>query len=205
MFIFSAMSVTCACLFFLIKSGFKITVSGEIVPYAILFAVGYSMAVVFNFLAISAGSLSLSSLAMSYSLLIPTAYGLIFDNDKASLFFYLGILLLVVSLFLINSKKGDNEITLKWAVFAVLSLIGNGACSTVLTVQSVHFDGKYDSGFMVIALSIVAAVLFTVAFFKEKVITTWLIAAFVYKEKLMKTQNIGMLLGVASIVLLNLN
>lgn len=251
-FTFSAVTVLAACLFFLIRSGFRFDLELSVLPYAFGFAAGYCVATVFNFLAIQCGPLSLTSLTISYSLLIPTVYGLVFDGDDAGAFFYIGLVLLVASLALINGQKGQVRVTLKWAVCAMLALIGNGACSTVQTVQQRVFRQQYQNEFMIVALLCVAAVLIAYALLKEKktavsslkkgvlpmvlcgaangfvnllvmvasaqmnksvlfplisaggIVLTWLISAIIYREKLSVRQNIGMFLGVLSIVLFNL-
>ena len=251
-FVFSAVSVVAAATFFLVRSGFKLTLAAEMLPYAFGFAAAYSVATVFNFLAIQCGPLSLTSLATSYSLLIPTFYGLIFDKDEAGIWLYIGLGLLAVSLFLINAKSGEMKITLKWAIFAALALVGNGLCSTVQTVQTAAFGGKYDDSFMIISLATVFVVLCLCSVFTEKekilpsikggwyymlicgiangavnlfvmlasevvnksvmfplisaggIVLTWVVSIFLYKEKLTLKQNIGMILGIAAIVFLNL-
>ncbi len=167
-FIFSAMSVLAACVFFVFSSGFKLHFTPEVLPYALGFAASFGTATVMGFLAIRSGSLSLTSLVTSYSLIIPSFYGIIFLHESASVWLWIGLALLAVSLFLINSKQGEVKITLKWVIFALLAFIGNGVCSTVQTVQQKTFDGQYKSELMIIALVIVAAVLFGIAFFSER-------------------------------------
>lgn len=167
-FIFSAMTVLAACAFFVFSSGFKLRFTLEILPYALGFAASYGTATVASFIAIRSGSLSLTSLVTSYSLIIPTFYGIIFMNESASVWLWIGLALLAVSLFLINSKQGELKITFKWVIFALLAFAGNGICSTVQTVQQRTFDGQYKSELMIIALAIVALVLFGIAFFTER-------------------------------------
>lgn len=253
-FTFSSVTVLTACIFFVIKSGFNLPLGWEMLPYALGFAISYCLSAVFGFLAIKEGPLSLTSLATSYSLIIPTFWGLIFDGDEAGVWLYLGLLLLFVSILLINAKKkeGEGKITVKWLIYALISLVGNGACSTIQPMQSRAFGGAYDSTFMVIALLVVFLVLASFALFNERgeivpslkcgapfmvlcgaangmvnllvmiasatvnnsvmfpiisaggIVLTWLVSVFLYKEKLEKRQNIGMLLGVISIIFLNL-
>lgn len=261
-FVFSSVTVLTACLFFAIKSGFSFAFDVEVLPYAIGFAAAYCCASIFGFLAIMTGPLSLTSLATSYSLLIPTFWGIIFDKDPTSLWLYIGLGLLAASLVFINLKdkpkngtesdSGEVKITLKWAIFALIALVTNGACSTIQPAQSKLFDGAYDSVFMVISLAIVFAVMAILVLFKERrdvlpslkagapamvlcgvangvvnllvmvasltieksvmfplisaggIVLTWVISMFLYKEKLSMKQNIGLVLGIISIVFLNL-
>lgn len=75
-----------------------------------------------------------------------------FLNEGISFFFVIGIILLLISLFLVNSKKCDNKITLKWLVYVILSFLGNGLCSTIQTAQQRRFNGDYKSEFMIVSL-----------------------------------------------------
>jgi multidrug transporter EmrE-like cation transporter len=196
-------------------------------------------------------------------LLIPTFWGIIFDNDPTSVWLYIGLVLLAASLVFINLKDkpkenggqggdGDVKITLKWAIFAIIALVTNGACSTIQPAQSRIFEGKYDSIFMIIALAAVFVALSILVLVKERkeilpslksgaplmvvcglanglvnlfvmlaspivpnsvffplisaggIVLTWIISVTLYKEKLSMRQNIGLVLGIISIVFLNL-
>lgn len=251
-FTFCAGTVLAALLFFLIKSGFNIPFTPAILPYALGFAAAYFSATVFSFYAIKTGPLSLTSLAVAFSLIIPTGYGLIFDGDEGGILLYCGLSLLLGSIVLINAKRDDAKITPKWLIFVFLALVTNGACSTIQPVQTKVFDGAYDSTFMIISLAAVFVGLAVAAFICEReriptalrsgahlmllcgaangvvnlfvmlasvviaksimfpvisageIILIWIISVFVYKEKLSVMQNVGMVLGVISVVLLNL-
>ena len=108
---FCTVSVLSAAFFFLVSSGFKLDFKAELIPYALAFSIGYGAAVIGIFLAIVNGSLSLTSLVTSYSLIFPTFFGIFFYNEELSFPFIIGLVLLLISLFLINSKKGDGKIT----------------------------------------------------------------------------------------------
>ena len=141
--------------------------------------------------------------------------------------------------------------TFSWIIFALMAFLGNGACATVQLVQQRDFGGEYKSEFMLVALVIVAVVLFAVAAFAERgdviactrrggiemtlcglfkvasnlfvmlvavrmnasiaypvisaggIILTWVISRFFYKERLSLAQNISLVLGIASVVFMN--
>ena len=82
-------------------------------------------------LAIKVGSLSLTSLAISFSLLIPTVVGIVLYDEPLTAWFFIGLGLLLASLVLINTKGGEIKITFKWIIFVLLAFIGNGSCSAV--------------------------------------------------------------------------
>lgn len=250
-FIFNALLSASAMLFFVVTSK-GMSFNYKILPYSLGFALAYASASVFAVLAISEGSLSLTSLFISYSLILPTLYGIIFLDDSLSIGFIVGMVLLSVSLFLINEKDGKVKITKKWLLYAFLSFVGNGMCSVVQKMQQTAFDGDYKNEFMIAALAVVTVITTAAALTKEKdflsfciakgwyfavlcgvingivnllvmllsgrmsvsvmfplisaggLVTTYLLARVVYKEKLSRLQMIGFALGTASIIFFNL-
>lgn len=172
---YGAGNVFCAFLFFLFASGFKFDFKAEILPYAFGFALTYALAVLGTFLAIKYGSLSLTSLITSYSLIVPTFYGILFLGEGTGITLYLGIAALMVSLFLANYKKSEKKegsdkekSNLKWIVFVTLAFLGNGICSTVQMTQQKKFDGEYKNEMMIIALFAVFLIFLAIALVTER-------------------------------------
>ncbi len=251
---FSAASAFFSMSFFVVSSIGNFKFSSDILPYSIGFAASYCLSAVSSMLAIKTGPLSISSLIVSYSLVLPTVYGLAILDEPIKVWLIIGIGLLLASLFFINKeKKGEEKkITFKWCVFAFLSFIGNGMTSTVQKAQQVEFDGMYKNEFMVIALIITVSVLAIFSVISDRqgivsglkkgfwlytgcgvanglvnlfvlilsnkmpasvmfpvisaggVLMSALVSVFIYKESLTKYQWSGLMLGMLSIVLLNL-
>ncbi len=250
-FIFGALSSFAAMLFFVITAGGFEWNSG-VLPYSLGFAISYAMAVVFSVLATACGPLSLTALVISFSLMIPTFYGLIFLHDERSVGLIPGLILLAVSLVFINIKSDSVKITPKWLIFVFLAFVGNGMCSTVQKMQQDAFDGAYKNELMILALAMVSVGLFIISLFCETkdikrcvkfgwyfalpcgvmngvvnlfvmllsarmpvslmfplvsaggIVITYFVSRFIYKEKLTKLQLVGFVLGVGSVILLNI-
>lgn len=166
---FSAASCVAALVVFLITSGGRLNFSTDFLIYSLLFAVSYSVTVVTNLLAIKTGPLSLTCLVTSFSLIVPTLYGILALDEPVSANLLIGLALLVVALILINlEEKGEKKITLKWVLYVVLAFVGNGMCSTVQKVQQINLAGQYKSEFMIVALIISAAAMAIFALCTEK-------------------------------------
>ena len=226
--------------------------------YAIILGATYFCATIFNVLALRCGPLALSSLFLSYSLMIPTIYGIVFLSEPIKWSSTVGFLLLVVSIYLINAQKkeaksdGKQKITVKWLILAVLTFISNGLCSTSIKAHQVAFPGKYSDQFMTYGLAIACALCFIAFLIKNsknrietlrqpfsygvlcgvlnattnsfdvylssrlaaslmypvhsagQIILTFLASFFIFREKFTLKQYVGLALGVASIVFLNL-
>lgn len=121
-YLFSAISAFAGMIFFVCTSK-EFSFNSEFIPYSIGFGVSFFASMVFSYLAITNGPASISSLVSSYALILPAIYGLVFLKESVGKFFYLGILFLMVSVFLIKKKsQGDSvKISPKWGVYVVVS------------------------------------------------------------------------------------
>ena len=102
----ASFSFTTGSMFFVLLF-FIVTCKGfnypkELIPYSIGMATSFCIASVTGMLAIATGSLALTSLIAQYSLILPAIYGILFLNEPTSTTFYIGLSLLLISLFLIN-------------------------------------------------------------------------------------------------------
>ena len=250
-FVFTGIQSAAAALFFLPFCRIFILPS-HLFPYIIGFAAAFSAALIFSVKALACGSIALTSLAASYSLMLPTFYGLVFLNEASGILLYAGIALLAISIVFINLNKNDVKISPEWVLYVILALIGNGMCSTVQKMQQIAFEGKYTNEFMFFALVTVVAVAAASVLLQERgqalyfmklgwkcaaiggimngmanmlvmllngrinasvmfpcisagsIALNCIIARVFWKEKLSNMQTIGVMLGMASVVLINI-
>ena len=172
-FSFCAAGTLVSSLIFIATLRSSFEYSPEVLFYSVAFSLSFCAAVVFSFLAIASGPLSLTSLITGYSLIVPTLYGLIALDEPIKITLIVGLLFLALSLFLINKKAKGNEergkkVNLKWGIFVTLSFIGNGLGACVQKTQQMRFGGKYVSEFMIVSIAISLLILLTVAIFTER-------------------------------------
>ena len=140
----------------------------ELLPYALAFGLSYAAAGVCTVWAVGCGPLSLTSLMVSYSLMLPTLYGLLFLKDPMGKGFIAGLLLLLLSLWLVSKKDDKMRISFRWVLLAFLAFLGNGGCSIFQKMQQVAFEGAYKNELMVLALGIAIPILLLVALIGER-------------------------------------
>lgn len=165
------MASIAASLLFVATSGLKLSFNFSTAKYSFFFAIFYAASLLGLTIALKCGPLSISSLMINYSLIIPTLFGVFFLKEPFGPAKISGFILLVISLFLINYvKSGDSNIklSLKWIVAIAIAFVGNGMCSTVQKLQQIASNGKYKSEFMIIALIIVFAILLPTSIWFEK-------------------------------------
>ena len=166
-YLFTAVTTLFALLFFVATAG-PMEWTFSLLPYSLAFAVSYGLATVCSVIAFSCGSLSLTTLIISYSLMLPTIYGLIFLHEPIGAGFIPGLVLLIISLVLINKRSESVPITPKWIISLALAFIGNGACSIAQKVQQTAFEGAYKNEFMILALAFVILALVIMSFKAER-------------------------------------
>lgn len=157
---------------FLVTNGLDFNFSVNTLWYAILFAFTYGGATVGSIYAVKTGSLSLTSLLTSFSLLIPTFYGIFVLNEETSAYLYIGLVLLCASLILVNfngkEDSGNQKITFKWLIYVFISFVGNGICTITQKMQQINQNGMYKNEFMIVALLIVFVGVMIISLITEK-------------------------------------
>ncbi len=130
---------------------------------ALIFAIFLLIMQVTLMLSLGTGAASLSTLIYSAGFLIPIFYSAIFLGESISVYQWLGILLLSVSLvFIIPPKKGE-RLSIKWLIFATSSMVGSGSLAVV---QKIHQNSPYKGelrGFIFFGLLFAAILLFAAA------------------------------------------
>ena len=170
---FTALCSLFAMVIFIITSGGDLNFSAGCLPYAVSFAVCYSLASIFTLLALFTGPVSVASLLLSYSTMIPAIFSIIVYKEPIDVMLITGTVLMILSLFFANmEKKGEQKkITTKWLVYIIIATVTNGGCSLVqkvqqMNVQEVGYDCKNE--FMIAALFIITLVMITGALLTER-------------------------------------
>lgn len=171
-----------SALFNLIKSIFILAFSavmlGKIpnlhIPTMLLgtsFGIFLAISMSYGYKALVLGPLSLTSLLVSYSLIIPTGAGIFFFGERPSLLFYFGLLLLFISIVFINfpakQKDENSKVNLKWLICVLITFITNGLCSTTQKLHQFLYPGKFTGEF-VLWYAIVTVICFAVFFANTK-------------------------------------
>lgn len=151
---FNALKVGASLLFFLMISFHNIQVH---LP-TVLCASGYGFALFFSTFfghkALMCNSMALTSLVVSYSIIIPFLFGLVFLNETVSFMKILGIILILVSMYLIKYQSENVKIRNRWFIYVGITFVSNGICSVIQKVHQILYPSSYCREFMLCALCI---------------------------------------------------
>ena len=130
-----------------------------VLPYSVLFAIGYVAAMVSSVYAYKEGSLILSSLIMQLSMITTSIWGFFFWNSPITPTIVIGLLLVVLTLWLClytgkREGKDKKKINARWLLFISIYFIGNSLGSITQRTQQLDFNSAYGDFLMVVATAI---------------------------------------------------
>ena len=169
-FLFNSVFALCSGTVFLVSSGFKIELPDGSLIYLPLMIITYIGALLFAYMAVKTGPLSLTSITSSLGLLIPILYGIIAYKERPGIPFIIGLLMLSICIVLVSGEKKNDyqRVNLKWAIFNTLSIVFGGSFSTVQNVVGRVFVGKSNSGIMTVTLLSSAVAFFVISIIFER-------------------------------------
>lgn len=169
-FFFSGVTCCFAGIFFLLTSKFQLEFSWAVANYSFWFGIAFLSAQIGAFLAIKWGSLAISMLFCSYSLIIPTIHGMIAYHERLGMAGIVGLIFLFTSIFLICNRNEKACFSLKWLFAVLLLFFGNGFCSSIQKMQQVAFCGSFKHELMIIAMAFCTLIQLLMSFLtKEKI------------------------------------
>jgi drug/metabolite transporter (DMT)-like permease len=130
----------------------------ETMLFGLFYGISLCISMHTGFKALSIGPMALTSIIASFSLIIPFLFGIILWNEILTLLKFSGIILLLLSIFLINIKK-ENGFSAKWLFYALVTLLSNGFCSVIQKMHQIKFPTLYRTEFMFWALLCVSIIL----------------------------------------------
>lgn len=167
---FSLFAILTSLLYFLAISRFSLVIERSMFVYVIPFAICFTMTYIFTFLSILHGPLSLSSLMISCSVVVPLIYGVVFLHEPLTQTLTIGLVLLLISVVCVSEpwKKENAVISAKWIVYISLTFLCNGICTSIQKYFQVKDRGAHSNEFMVCSLAITFIILLFFVFFKER-------------------------------------
>ena len=181
----------------------------EISSYSLILSVLFALFLLFTYVtqmrALNTGAASLGTLIYSCGFLVPIFYSALFLDESITLYQLIGILLLAISFgFIIPPKKGES-FSLKWLMFAVLSMLGSGS---VAVVQKIHQSSPYKDelpAFLFFALLFASVFLLVGALAVKRGPRRELLSTYKVRSTVLFTAMAGVVVGGLNVVNLKLS
>ncbi len=167
---FSCIGVLATLIYFIVLSSGKFTFLCEILLYVIPFSICYTTAYICSIYAIRYGPLSITSLVISCSVVVPLIFGVAFLKEPISLFLAIGIALLFLSIALVSksSEKDNTKITPRWIFHITATFFSNGICMSIQKLFQIRYTDTFSNVFMILSLAITFLFILVVAFIHER-------------------------------------
>ena len=146
----------------------------RVLPYSLLYSIGYSCFTVGMLGALRTGSTSITALVKQLALVGVSLWGFLFWDTKFTILSGIGLVLIVVSLSLCliaKDKRNQERTTLKWAFYAILITIGNAGCSIIQRYQQSAFAYQHKNMLMFFGVFLAAIICLLFALKEPK--STW--------------------------------
>ena len=162
---------------FLFDRSWNLATVGWGAAYGILL----TLSMITGYHALKTGPMALTSMIVSFSLLIPYIYGVLFLGEKPKLVQIAGLGMFLLALVLVNwqklmaHRKGTakeaaaepQKASGRWALLTACTLVFDGLCSVVQKGHQTLYPGLYTSWFMAVA-GFTACLLFVIRFIGQK-------------------------------------
>lgn len=170
-YVFNAIKTLSALILFILMGIVQFRFHLPTVLYGAAYGAFLCIASYSGFRALSMGPMSLTSMLVSFSLIIPLVWGIAVRGEQVSLIQYVGILLLMVALVLVNADKlrrggSDGKINRLWFLYVAITFACDGACSILQKEHQTQFPSQYSKEFMFFAMLLCSAVFVISAFRK---------------------------------------
>lgn len=122
--------------------------------------------------ALATGPMAMTSMIVSFSVVIPTVYGFLFCNEQMTILRAAGLACFAVALVFTNRKRpnatvqSDRAVGARWLLYVFLTFTANGFCSIIQKVHQDRYDPQTCTAFMFWAMLLCFAV-FTVIELKK--------------------------------------
>ena len=129
------------------------TFEPSVLLYSVLFAVCYILTNISMINALKYGSVTLTTLLISLSLIVTTIWGFIFWDAKLTVPVVVGLIFVVMAIYLClyTKDKEEKSFSFKWLFFVMLAFFGNAGCTIVQRTQQVKFNGQHGNMLMLFA------------------------------------------------------
>ncbi len=170
------MTASAALACFVLALANKTQFSATLILPALLFGIGFSFAMLFLAKSMETGYMSLSTVLISLSLIMPVIFSWTVLSEPIETNAVIGLVLIMATLVLssLSSKKGERGDLKKWIIFVSVAFISNGGCM-IVQKQYVSTYGKGELMMFTAMSYLFAALIFLAVYIKRNIGKPWAI------------------------------
>ena len=160
---FNAIKATASLVLVVVMSVFGFSYHTPTLIFGLSYGISLSISMYFGYMALSSGPMALTSMIVSFSVLIPVLYGVTVGKESLGIFQYFAFAFLVLAIMFTNFDKirvkSERSVDYKkWLLFVFVTFLCNGACSVLQKQHQILYPEKYSKEFMLFAMILCSAV-----------------------------------------------
>ncbi|MBE5733142.1 MAG: hypothetical protein E7353_08985 [Clostridiales bacterium] len=172
---FNAIKALFSFLPFLAVSFFGFTFHTNTILYGLAYGALMCISMMSGYLALKTGPMALTSMLVSFSIVIPIVFGLCV-GETLSTFKIIGLSVLVVAMVVVNLNKHKKEGKVsyfKWLIFVALTFFSNGFMSIIQKLHQTEYPSLYVNEFMIVGMLVGTLFFCVLALIKVKPKRIW--------------------------------
>ena len=157
-FVFNFVKSLAACAVLAVLSAADFHINALTAAYGGIYGLSLGISMYSGYKALAMGPMSLTSLIVSFSVVIPIFYGVFFSGEPLSNLKIVGLVFLAAALLTANMKKP--EMSRKgssyawWIFYVAMTFMSNGLCSVLQKMHQQRYPGEYCAEFTLISMLI---------------------------------------------------
>lgn len=164
---FNTVKVGSAFILFLLVSLHNLSFHFETFLFSSLYGFALFFSTLFGYLALASGSLALTSSIVSYSVLIPSVFGIIFLEESVNAVKLCGFAILLVSLTMLKKPTKGTIGDGKWLLYTAITFLCNGLMSIIQKLHQTAFPMQHRNEFTIYSM-FVCLLLFVLSAFLHR-------------------------------------
>lgn len=169
--VFNAMRSCTALVLFALIAAFGFTFHLPTVLFGVLYGTCLCISMFAGYQALCRGPMALTSMLVSFSVMIPLIYGITVGNETLKKIQYLALVLLLLAIILTNADKIKAKKTTQtnyclWLLFVGITFACNGICSILQKQHQSLYPEAYSREFMLFAMLLCSSV-FSISAFRK--------------------------------------
>lgn len=152
---------------FILISGQSLLVEPLTLILGIIFGIFFASTIIVYSKSLQLGPMSLSTLFMSMSLILPLLFSIVFMSESLTTINVIGVLLVFCTFLLSTQFNIEGRLSIKWFAYSVLTLLCNGTLSILLKIQQTTLPSEQLKPFFAIGYGC-AALTIIILYSKQK-------------------------------------
>ena len=155
--IFNAIKACTALVLFVLIAAFGFTLHLPTILFGILYGASMCISMYAGYQALCLGSMALTSMLVSFSVIIPMIFGITVGNETLKSMQYPALAFLFLAIILTNADKIKQKKNTQmryglWLMFVGITFVCNGICSILQKQHQTLYPEAYSKEFMLFAM-----------------------------------------------------